>query len=418
MTLFGLIWMILTVLCFFTSIENIAVLTIISSVIQCSNVVVIGGVGIGPQIITSLVFVVRIFIQKNLSTFKLRISKEILLEELSVVMLFAIVITSSVLNAVITFNYMRVVQLFAYMLCFFFMLSAGSYVKPDFTYNLIRKLTIALLVIGVVQLGVTSGTLPRLSIISHFLYNDTTSNVIYFTRNNYNRILSTYMEPSYYAGFLVGAFYYFLMFKERRNKNLWLLGAILSEIILTFSSSAYGAFFVMGILFLASTKEKKLKATILVGGLLGFLVMYFLFFDILDAVVFSKASSGSAAARRSWNIAAIRKFYESPIVGVGYKQSRASSIVYTILSELGILGMVSWVTMNISILLPAMKKKNRNNEDKGLRFAIISVAMTQLIAVPDLDICTYWMWMNLFALNYACSKRRSHATKYVSEAIY
>jgi len=39
-----------------------------------------------------------------------------------------------------------------------------------------------------------------------------------------------------------------------------------------------------------------------------------------------------------------------------------------------------------------------SDAQKGLRFAILSVVLTQLIAVPDVDICTYWMWMNLLAL--------------------
>ena len=57
MTIFGILWMLLIVICMFSSFENIAALTIISATIQCSNVLVLNGSGIGPQVITSIAFI-------------------------------------------------------------------------------------------------------------------------------------------------------------------------------------------------------------------------------------------------------------------------------------------------------------------------------------------------------------------------
>ena len=387
MTFFGAIWILLIVYCMCSKIENMIVLTIISSTIQCSNVIVLNGVGIGPQVITSIACIARIWLAwRNL---KVTIYLQKLLLFLGTIGIFLCVLLSSIINGVISQNYMRIMQLVIYML--------------------IRKLTIALMIIGAIQIGITSGILPRLSIIRELLYNDTTSDVIYYTRDNYHRILSTYMEPSYFAGFAVGSFYYFLFYKEKRSENIVLLGIIMAEILLTFSSSAYGAFAFAGIIFLASSKEKNLKILIIVGATLGFVVMYTFFFDVLDTVIFSKATSGSAVARHYWNLAAIRNFNSSPVWGVGYKMSRASSIIYTILSEIGIIGMIVYIQLNLTILFPilSIRYKKTDNETKGLRLAIISVVLTQLIAVPDLDICTYWMWMNLLALRIAINQQNS-----------
>ena len=101
------------------------------------------------------------------------------------------------------------------------------------------------------------------------------------------------MEPSYFAGFAVGSFYYFLSYREKRKENICLLVGLLIEILLTFSSSAYVALVFAGMIFLASSKEKKLKFEIIMASVVGFAIMYLFFFDVLDLVIFSKASSGS-----------------------------------------------------------------------------------------------------------------------------
>lgn len=408
MTIFGLLWMILIVISMLMpNLNAMMFLTLLSSTIQCSNVIVMGGSGIGPQVITSAAFVIKMLIYKKNK--KIKIRRDVLDIQLGVIFIFGMVLVSSCANNTLLTNSLRIMQLFIYILCFLVMYSAGENVDIEFVYRTLRKITIFLLVIGIVQISITTGILPRFSIFQIILYNDNLSDVIYFTRNNYFRILSTYMEPSYYAGFLVGAFYYFLNYKEKRQENLFLLVCILFEIIFTFSSTAYGAFAVSGIIFLASSKEGKLKIFILVGGILGIFVMYFGFYDILDNVIFSKMASGSGVARYYWNVAAQKVFRSSPIYGTGYKTSRASSLFYTLLAEMGILGFMAYIFTNLHIILSIFSKKRRQRLTKeyiGICLAVLSVVVCQMIAVPDLDICTYWMWMNFLALIYSANKRK------------
>ena len=57
MTIFGLLWMILIVISMLMpNLNAMMFLTLLSSTIQCSNVIVMGGSGIGPQVITSAAF--------------------------------------------------------------------------------------------------------------------------------------------------------------------------------------------------------------------------------------------------------------------------------------------------------------------------------------------------------------------------
>ena len=195
MTIFGIVWFLLIIYCMTTKIENMVALTVVSSVFQCSNVLVISGTGIGPQIITSFFMILRmLLLQKD---GKIRIRKYSASIMFYSIFIFLIAFISSLLNNVIAINYLRLIQLLVYVVCLFSMYAASARVGVDFVYKLIRKSSIALVIIGFVQVLITTGILPRLSIITTLLYNDTTSDVIYFTRNNYFRILSTYMEPSY-----------------------------------------------------------------------------------------------------------------------------------------------------------------------------------------------------------------------------
>lgn len=70
-----------------------------------------------------------------------------------------------------------------------------------------------------------------------------------------------------------------------------------------------------------------MKDVVFIGcGVLG-IVALMVGTDILEEVVFKKMSSISATVRNQWNNRAIESFYSSPLIGVGYKQSRASSII-------------------------------------------------------------------------------------------
>lgn len=402
MTLFGLIWIIILIYCL-SDVKKILTLTIISATIQCSNVLEIAGIGIGPQVITSLTFIVRMVITKDgLVVHKKSKGKDICLLML---LLLTVIVVSNIINGNVASSLFKVFQLVIYMVCFFYMLKAGQYIDNDYLYKLIRRLTIFLLVVGFLQFGITSGILPRLGIVKTLLYNDTTNEFIYYNQQNYKRVLSTFMEPSYYAGYIIGAFYYLLSVKEKRKENYILLGLMLLQIILTFSSSAYGAFLIIGMVFIASPREKKFKLKIILFGLVGFALMYIFFYDILDSVIFSKGLSGSANTRYWWNRNALVMYKSSPIIGNGYKTSRASQIIYTMLAEFGVVGLISYCALNIKFLLFYFTKKYRLKFGENripVFVGILSVIATQIIGVPDLDICTYWMWANIIALGISC----------------
>lgn len=402
MTLFGIIWLVVLMFCFRKT-KDLALLTIISSTLQCSNVIQIGDFGLGPQIITSFAFVVRMIIEsKHKGTlYKKPISTIFLI----MFMLFAFLIFTSIKNNEIGNCSLKLIQLLTYILTVYFMLNIGKKMSNDQIYRFVRKLTISLLAIGFVQFGITSGVLPRISIVGTLLYNDPNTDVVYYNTDNWLRFTSTYMEPSYYSGFLDGAFFYFLADKENRKKNYLLLVMIFFQIIFTFSSTAYGVFAICGIVFFLFSKELKFKYKLLLFAAVGFVIFYLVFPDTLNYVIFKKFSGQSYAGRGPRIILAMEMFRLSPIIGNGYKTMRASSIIETMLAETGIIGFSIYLLLAIHFIYIL-----KNNKHKKYVFmaglTVLSAMIAQIIAVPDLDICTFWMWMNVFALHYSSDSRR------------
>lgn len=413
MTMFGIVWLLLLFAAIVKSKKPmLAALVLISSTLQSSNVLVVNGQGIGPQIITSGVAALY-FMAPQIRKMKLRVSKSFASTNKILILLLAYIVFDAARTKTLGTNILRIFQLLIYVLCFFEMKNVGDTLDDEYVYCTLKKLSIFILLVGVFQVLATTNIIPRYWFIRDIFWNDSANApaIVQFMwpYGSYFRFFSTYMEPSYFVGFSIGALFYFFNYKKNRKKDLPLIVALVLSTILSFSSSGYGALLITALLYIAFSKEGKIKLYVLVGGAIGFAILYLGFYNVLDSVAFSKMQGGSAAARMTWNLEAMKAFQSSPMMGVGYKNCRASSMFYTILAELGIIGIVLYIVFILSIIWPVFTKRGQKlvgDEQVGVIFAIIGVTATQMIAVPDFDICTFWMWMNFLGLIIGRNKRR------------
>lgn len=404
MTIFGMIWLSIAVFAFcLKDIRPLIVMTILGSVFQCNNVIALAGTGIGPQIITSAMFVIRVLILRLGRWRPRRAMRTIRIG--TIVVLLAVFLSlytneDAVADQPLSYK-LRILQLCTYIACAWAMSSVSSLVDNQFVFKMVLYITVFLLAVGVLQLAITSGLVPHLTLVNELLYNDH-GDVTYYYRTGYFRILSTYQEPSYYACFIVGAFYFFLCTQRSfRHKNL-LISVILLEILLTFSSTAYGSLAIIGVLFVLVAPGTNRKVSLIAIGAITSLIMFRFFSDILGEVIFNKGTSGSANARNSWNAAALRMFESSPFFGVGYKQSRASSFHLTVLAEQGIVGMAAVIILIAAICIPLFIRRGATKigiVNFALRLSVLCAFACMFIAVPDLDIAPLWMWINCLLLS-------------------
>lgn len=395
MTIFGVLWILLVLFVFiFGKINHVIFLTFLSMIIQSSNVIS-GNINIGPQVITNLLFIIWYFIKYN----KIVISKKLSPINKGLFMFILIVILSSCINNVLQFNILKIFQLIIYIFVCIIMSKLHDNINREHIHKLIVRITVIVLIFGIIQFLMTSNIIPKITIIKILFYNDNADNV-YFNHNNYYRLTSIFMEPSYCVSFLVPIFYYFLSLWKIEKNHVILIITILVEIILTKSTSGYIAFVVVGIIFLLYSDNKNVKKIVIPIACLTLIVLFEFQYDLLDSVIFSKNESGSFLVRNQWNERALEAYRSHPIIGNGYNRYRASSVIISLLSNLGILGCLTYVMINLLVCYPIFIKRKNNAYNSGVRFAVLSVFIVQIIAIPDIDLCTYWLIMYFFALTF------------------
>lgn len=127
--------------------------------------------------------------------------------------------------------------------------------------------------------------------------------------------------------------------------------------------------------------------------IIGLLLMITVGNSILDKVFFSKMQSGSGVTRNNWNAAARKVFENNRIWGQGYKTQRASSLLWSLLAETGIVGFLGFVGLNISLIVSKGRKLIRQDS-----LMIMAGVICMFIACLDLDLCLYWFIMYIIRI--------------------
>lgn len=387
----------------FTTMNAMVVMTLLFMTFQCANVVSFGGITVGPQILTSMCLIVRFLIFSRFRVYKTKYNK--LINVLLVVLVIEIIV-SALYNNVISNNYLYILQLTTYVFCFVILRYSSMEFDEDLLYKILRGIIIFVAVVGILQWLATMNILPIKRILKVLFYNDDSMN-IYFNENDYyhnSRVYSTFMEPSYLAGFSVGAFYYLLSLREKWKSNTLLFIILLIEIFLSTSSTAYAALVLVGVIFIVNARQISLtkKCTLIICAVIVFSVLYFQCYELLEKVLFNKWNSNSGVARRIMDNDALNAFYSSELLGVGYKCVRGSSVFYSMLGEIGIIGTALYTMTNAIIYIPIINNRlirsELPNNYAAVLFGLLSAFVCLVIAVPDIDMCTYWFWMYCLAI--------------------
>jgi hypothetical protein len=391
LTVFGAIWLVACFLAFLSQdMRDMAALTILSMVLQSDNVFSLGDAGVGPQLVTSLLFIIRSLLLVSPQS-QIRFNPQ----KITAGALIGCVVASTYVNGLLNSSYVLfIVQLIIYAVAAMRFYSVRRYLGAKWADGVFRRLLAFVLVVGLLQILITGGTLPKLGVVTQLLYNDP-SDSVYFNHVGYRRLFSTFMEPSYCAPFLVGSFYYLLCFPKPRKRDSVMLVVTMIEILLTQSTTAYVVFVAMGFLSLILGNGKRVLK-IALPVFVAILIAIALLPNVFQTVIFDKMDSGSALTRSQWNRRALEVFYASPVMGAGYKAVRASSLFLTLLADLGIVGTIVYFAFVGTYFVRFISA--RRKEDKvqlGSLMLVLAATLCQLFACPDLDFCVFWLSLYL-----------------------
>lgn len=413
-TLFGFIWLFLLGynICK-KNVAKIVFLTLFSMIFQCNDVFIISSMGIGSQTITSFIFIIFSFF---ISKYSLKIEKKVVFFIFPWLLLLLIIIVTSVINLTLTKNLFRILQIFIYIVCFIRLFNISRIYEIKLN-KMIRTIFWFVVIIGIFQYLMSIGILPKFWIAKSLLFNEQNNPVVFFYNSNVKRVFSTFMEASYCAPVLVGGFYYVLYEKFNNNSKKYdnlLIIILLIEIYLTLSATAYLIFVAVGAftcLLLTNNKKSFIfKALFLMACLLGIIILH----NEVISKIETKLLSGSGVARNGWNIVALRKFNTNKIIGVGYKNSRASSLIFTILSEMGLVGFGVYFFAIFTIFKSILNIEFFKIYVRKYLILIISALLAQIISCPDLDFCVFWLFNYLIAIAYGLTLSKDYKFNFLN----
>lgn len=405
-TFFGFLWLIVLIYIFgCRRLKDLIPVVFFSMLLQCNNVIVINEQGVGPQVLTSFVFVLKSILvrYKNVKY----VPSRNLLVSLFCFLLYIMV--NCVLNGTLNTRILDLLQILIYYLCAFQLYKNKWIISDVLLKKYVIRIIYFIAIFSPIQLLATYGIIPR-GLLSLFFFNDP-GNFVYFNHPEiYRRLLGTFMEPSYCSSFLVGAVLYVFHLRNELRNFYKLLAILIVELILTMSSTGYGALVVMAVIYLLCFPNKQTLKIALPIGVLA-LIFYVLTKDnILNGVIFDKMNSGSGIHRNNINVLALNTFIENPILGIGWKETRASSFLLSLLAELGIVGLFLFSIIFCLALIQMRSKTLCNKNGQAVRLFFISVCITQFIAIPDIQLTTFWLSIYFIAVSHTTYNNESLKT--------
>ncbi len=404
-SLFGILWLIIEVAAFIRrNPKYITIVTIICMTLQCTNVVIINGQGIGPQLLSSMVMILY-YVFWNARHFQLKVDSS----SLAAMSLILVIIISVIVNdGGLSFEkVLKIIQLISYIFCFL-TIKKICYVDTGFLDKVMNQVAVFLLAMGVLQLIMTLNIIPKLPVVVQLIYNDTSNPNIAFNQSFYKRICSTFMEPSYYAPVVCALTVHYYLKRNKSKRDVVLLVISLLELLGTYSTTAYigiALTFVLYVLLDRKNQRRKLNTVALaLVAVFGILATS----NVLQSVLIDKFNTGSFYERSNWNKKALEGFQNSMLIGLGYKNSRASSLLLQLLGELGFLGFATYMFFMFGQIKFIFK---RSSEISQYSWMIVAVLICQMIAIPDLDICSMWLILYIFAINFGLRREELNNEK-------
>lgn len=420
-TNFGIIWLIVLLVASFIGIKSLTKVLFVSSVFQAGAVFIIGKSVISPLTVSCFFYCAASFLRhsrkypfkcpKCMNTYFLMWMILLVTSLLASAMFVGTVYLESLdwVEYAIYDGHIAFFGLFSILLygVTALMLYNDKPISSNELYHIVVFMIAFVFIIACWQYISVYKSISKNDFIANLIYSNTVSESVAFynsLKDVYSnlfdiRLYSTFMEPSYCAGFLVCSFFYLFSKNKYSALDITLISLLVGMIILTFSATVYAAFvFACFLSFIISGRIKAFWGLIFKFCLfitLGLaLITYMDLWATIDRMILQKGDSHSAYIRNLWNLNCINIFQTTRGLGMGYASVRGSSLLPTLLGTFGIVGTILYLRftflliksrylLTYSISLP--------NESIVLKCMIFIVILSQFIAIPNFDYPIFWM---------------------------
>lgn len=407
LTLFGIIWCSLALLFIFFPPKYLYVLMLTSCVFQAASVFSFGNLWITPFFFTQILFILKMSPYVLANGLSLNISKVTFVFIMLVMLSISITMTAPSL-----FSGTRVVSS-----AFSFEVNYATNGKPlGFSMSNISQ--ICLFIINVITLLIVYRFAPKiinfnqlylsyyLSVIIFAFFSfwwlvskDTLPVDFLYSNGGYSitalaesRLASTYSEPSS-AGAFIASSLAPLLFARRKFGVLVLGVGMIFLLTLNRSSTAILTAATSFLLFfiLRGTNSQRVLISLCLLVIVSSII-FIIFGDTLLSLYDDKMSSDSGMIRSWSNYLSLSALYDSYFLGLGLGSNRASSLLLTILTSIGVIGFVLFVVVIYFLMKPLLKNRNEPNSLFFLTL-FLGFILGAFFSVPDISSPSLWMFL-------------------------
>jgi hypothetical protein len=221
------------------------------------------------------------------------------------------------------------------------------------------------------------------------------------------RLSAPFSEPSM-AAYYLSAFYAFTLesylINRRRFSSFFTVVLSIIALLLTTSTTAY---LMLGIIsgvafFRHFLSRKKINKFIVLAGLFLAGLLIFQFFmnidleRLVESTLLRKTYTTSFSERSSTDIHALKVLFQTYGLGSGLGSNRSSSLITSLLSTVGIWGVLLLASFLYKMIQLA-KTATRSEDNLQFKivtpftFAVIAMVLSGIISVPDIIIITFWL---------------------------
>ncbi|HGM5417217.1 TPA: hypothetical protein ACKP1J_001575 [Serratia liquefaciens] len=407
LTLFGIVWCSLALVFLFFPPKYLYVLMLTSCVFQAASVFSFGSLWITPFFFTQILFLLKLSPYVLANGLSINISRVTFL--FIVLVIFSAFITMS---APAIFSGTRVVSS-----AFSFEVNYATNGKP-LRFSMSNISQICLFVINVTTLLVAYRFSPKIINFNQLYLSYYLSILIFaffslwwlvsketlpvdflYSNGGYSitalaesRLASTYSEPSS-AGAFIASSLAPLIFARRKFGILVLGVGMLFLLSLNRSSTAILTALTSFLLFfiLRGTNSQRVLIS-LCSLVIVSSIIFIIFGDTLLSLYDQKMSSDSGLIRSWSNYLSLSALFDSYFLGLGLGSNRASSLLLTILTNLGIIGFILFSVAVYLLIKPLFEKRKEPNALFFLTL-FLGFILGAFFSVPDISSPSLWMFL-------------------------
>jgi hypothetical protein len=207
-----------------------------------------------------------------------------------------------------------------------------------------------------------------------------------------SRLASTYSEPSS-AGAFIASSLAPLIFVRRKFGVLVLGVGMIFLLTLNRSSTAILTAATSFLLFfiLRGTNSQRVLISLCLLVIVSSLI-FFVFGDTLLSLYDNKMSSDSGMIRSWSNYLSLSALSDSYFLGLGLGSNRASSLLLTILTSVGVIGFILFVVVIYFLIKPLLRNRNEPNSLFFLTL-FLGFILGAFFSVPDISSPSLWMFL-------------------------